>query len=851
MTGTTGRHALENGLVAVWEVDRRQPLVAIEARILGGLRGEGPYLGTGITHFLEHMLFKGTPTRAPGSIDQEVRRYGGTINAFTSHDYTGVNLFVEAKYLPDALAMLSDILQHAIFPPEEFAKEREVVISEIQMNQDDPERRIRDAFWRTQFLVHPYRHPILGYQPLLEALTVDDMRKFYDAQYIPNNVVISCVGDLDGAAFPKLIEDTFGAWPRGTPYQVTVPEEPPPLSPRRDVETLPVQAGYALLGFPSIRLAHPDLYPLDVLASILGHGRSSRLYEQLVRKTKLAQVVSASNYTPFDPGVFSLFLRTEPATSEEAIAQALAVIEGIAREGVTEAELAKAKRQVTADYVFQHQTVESKAYELASSLAMTGDPDYNRRYVEEVGRVTREQVQRAAQRYLNPGVMTTTMIQPPGDAAADAAAEDSGAVQITRTTLPNGVRLLIGVDRHLPLTAVTVVSLGGIRAEQESAQGLSNLTAQLLLKGTSRRNASQIAEFVESLGGQVNAFSGRDGFGLTLDVLSQDLGAGLELVHELLTDSAFPPEEVELQRQLILKDLEARDDDPFDRASRLLRRTLFQTHPYRFDPQGTKETVQRLRREDCVAFAKQWLTAKQLVIAVFGDIDRQKVLADLTRRFGKLPAKDSPWPQTLEPEPLTEVRRQALRQPKEQSVILIGFRGVRVTSADRDPLDVLTAILSGMSGRLFQVVREQQGLAYTLGASHTPGWDPGWLTVYAATRPDQQPRTLAALLDQLQLVADAGVTEEELAQAKRYLIGEHRLGLQVLSGLARRSALDELFGLGFEAWRDYELRINAVTAQQVNDVARRYLRLTQRAEVIVGPVESEPSVTATQPAATP
>ncbi|MBI3320088.1 MAG: insulinase family protein, partial [Candidatus Omnitrophica bacterium] len=153
---------LDNGLSVVWQEDHRQPLVAIEVRILGGLRGEGSFLGTGITHFIEHMLFKGTPSRPPGMIDQEVRRYGGTINAFTSHDYTGVSVFVESTSLREALGMLADILQHATFPPEEFAKERAVVISEIQMNHDDPERRIHDLFWGRHFLVHPYRHPILG-----------------------------------------------------------------------------------------------------------------------------------------------------------------------------------------------------------------------------------------------------------------------------------------------------------------------------------------------------------------------------------------------------------------------------------------------------------------------------------------------------------------------------------------------------------------------------------------------------------------------------------------------------------------------------------------------------------------
>ncbi len=831
----TQQLTLDNGLAVTYEVDRRQPLVAIEARILGGLRGEGRYLGTGITHFLEHMIFKGTETRGPGTIDQEVRRYGGTINAFTSHDYTGITLFVESKYLKDALGMLSDILQHSTFPSEEFEKERAVVISEIQMNKDDPDRRVRDLFWGRHFLQHPYRHPILGYQSMLERLTVDDMRGYYHAQYIPNNVVVACVGDLDAATFPSMIRETFGSWERKAPYQIVAPEELPPLSPKEQTEELEVQAGYMIIGFPSVRLAHPDLYPLDVLASILGQGRSSRLYEEVVRKQQLAQVVSAGNYTPEDPGAFTIYVRTDPDKIGQARQAVLDQVSRVVTQGVTEQELQKAKRQVQADYVFQHQTVESKADELASSLALTGDPNYARRYVEGIERVTREQVQAVAGKYLDPSKMTLAVIQPPGTRAVVNSQDTEAPLNVTKTMLDNGLTVLIGVDHHLPLGTVLVIGRGGVRIEDERTQGVSNLSSQLLTKGTTHRTASEIASLVESLGASVSAFSGRDLFGVSLDLLSEDVPQGLGLMHELITDSTFPEQELELQRQLVLKELAARDDDLFDRASRMLRRLVFLKHPYRFDPMGAPDSVQRITRADCLRFAKERLAAKNLVVAVFGDIDGQTTLNEVKRRFGALPTAGGLWPALIEAEPLDTVRQEAVQLPKEQSVILLGFRGTRVAAPDRDAVEVFTAILSGMSGRLFQTVREQQGLAYTLGAGHTAGWDPGVLSVYAATRPEEQQRTLDALLEQLQRIVDEGVTDEELSQAKRYLIGSYRMELQRLSGLARRAAVDELYGVGYDAWQQYEARINAVSLADVNAVAKRYVRLSQRAQVMIGP----------------
>ncbi len=831
---------LENGLQLTWEEDNRQPLVAIEARIKGGLRGEGAYLGTGITHFIEHMLFKGTTTRAPGSIDQEVRRYGGSINAFTSFDTTGVTLFVESRYLREALGMLADILQHAVFDPAEAEKERAVIISEIQMNQDDPDRRINQLFWSRHFLEHPYRHPILGYQPLLERLTATDLAAFYHAEYQPQNVTIALVGDVDGSTVPVMAQEVFGAWPRGRldPSQVLVPSEPPTVSVKRATVELPVGTAYVLLGFSSVRLADPALYPLDVLADILGNGNSSRLYERIVRQRQLAHDIAAWNYTPTDPGVFGVQFRTDPDKVDAAVDAIQEIVLEVQRDGVTDAELAKAKRSVSANYLFSLQTIDAKASDLASSLSNTGDARFTRRYVQNIQAVTADEVRRAAIQFCNPAKMTVAVIRPPSASASAAQAAGPAApaeMPISRLALKNGATLLIGVDRSLPITGMTVAFHGGVRVESESTQGLCNLAAQLLTKGTAHKSAVEIARQVESLGGSLEPFSGRDGFGLTLQLLASDMPEGLELLHEMVTQSAFSESEMAIQRELIVKQLQAENDEIFALGGRLLRRGLFQQHPYRFNPLGDEATLPKLTRQDCQEFAKQWLVPSNMVISVFGDVDPAAVRRQVEASFGAIPAQKSPWPAQLAEEPLQTVQEQTLHLEREQALIMLGFRGSTHVAEDRYALDVLTAALSGMSGRLFQAVREAHGLSYTLGAVNIPGWDPGYLVVYAATRPSEQPTVLRLLQEQLARTAEQGLTPEEIEQAKRYLIGQNRMEVQHLVGLARRCAVDELFGLGYDAWKRYEANINAVTPAMVHEAAQRYLTLPHRAEVVISP----------------
>ena len=828
---------LENGLQLVWEEDHRQPLVAIEARVQGGLRGEGRQVGTGITHAIEHMLFKGTPTRPSGTIEQEVRRYGGTINAFTSFDATGVSLFVESAHVTEALALLADILQHAVFDQAEFEKERAVIISEIQMNLDDPDRYLQQLFWNRHFLEHPYRHPILGYQPLLERLTVEELRAFYAAQYQPQQIVIACVGDLDGVQLPRIAEELFGRWPRGVtdPQQRLVPEEPPVAAAKTTLKERPVQNAYVLLGWSSTRLTDPDLYPLDVLASILGEGQSSRFYDTLVHRQQLAYSISAWNYTPYDPGIFGLQFRTDPEKVESATHAVVDIIRDVTAHGVTEAELRKAKNQVSAHYLFHLQTIEAKAADVADALLATGDPLFSRHYVQQIAAVTSDDVQKAARRYLDASKMTTAIIRPPEALPPAAPVPPQAMRSFKRVTLTNGATLLVGADHHLPIAAIVVAYRGGLRVEPPAQQGLSNLVAQLLTQGTKHKSAVEIARQVESLGGSLEAFSGRDAFGIVLQVLSKDLPEGLALAHELLSESTFPDQELEIQRTLIANALQAQEDEIFDVGGNLLRRTLFGRHPYRFNPLGDRATIAALTRSDVSAFAQRWLIPANMVVTVCGDLEPDAIEAALRTRVGALPSAPSAWPSRLPEETLTHVQKISQVMQREQALIMLGFLGSTHVAPDRCALEVLTATLSGMAGRLFQSVREEHGLSYTLGAVNIPGWDPGYLVIYAATRPEEQARVLQVLQEQLHLAASEGFAPAEVDQAKRYLIGLHRLDLQDVVHLAKRVTLDELYGLGADAWTTYETKIQAVTVDMVRAAARRYLTLDQRAQVSIAP----------------
>ena len=831
-TSAIHRWELPNGLVVLFQEDHASPLVALEAVVRTGSATEGAWLGTGISHVVEHMLFKGTATRPVGAIEREIKSYGGQINGHTGHDSTGYTLTVHRDHLAKAVALLADALQHPSFDPQELIKELEVVYRELKLRRDDPEQFTADLVWATCYRAHPYRHPIVGHEPLLKALTRDDLVRYYRTHYLPNRTVLSVVGDADPAAVKVAVETAFSGWSRGIEPSGVIPTEPPPVAPRLVEEAADVALAQVVLAFPSVALAHADLVALDTLARVLGEGRGSRL-DLALRETGLVHAVASWNYTPRDPGLFAIALRLDPEKIPEAVAKTWEAIQQVQAEPVAGAEVAAAKRAVIAQYLFGRQTVGSLAADMATHEALVGDPEFSRRYVEQVQAVGASAIQQAARRYLQPTMVTQVVVQPRGSQGLSPTTEKVGRPKravpgvreapVELITLPNGVRVLLREDPRLAVVTMRVTSLGGLLYETADTNGLSALTARMLLRGTASRSAQELTELVRALGGELSATSGRNSVGISLGLLRQDVGTGIALLRDLWCAPAFPADEFLKEQRLLLAEIAHAEDDLFQWGSRRLARALFPTHPYGMVPEGTAESVGRLTVADVARFHRWLLDPQRLVISGFGDLRRAEVLPLLEQAFGGLRGEIPTVPSTPTEGPLTSRQRVEDAWPRAEAVVLIGFRGTTVTDADVVALDVLEMILGGSGGRLFTQVRERQGLAYTIGSIMIPGVDPGSIVLYAVTAPEQAEAVAEALLAEVTRLRTELVSPEELALAQRGVIGVQSIRLQTNGALSLQTALDELYGVGWRAYRDYPAKVQAVTAEQVREVVQRYL----------------------------
>src|SRR5258707_3850540 len=315
---TAQKWILPNGLNVIVQEDHSAPVASVQAWGANGSIDEDQHLGAGLSHILEHMLFKGTKTQSANQIAQSIQDVGGYINAYTSFDRTVFWIDVPKDGVGTALKVLSDAMMNSTLPPEEYKKEQEVIRREFAMGLDDPDRMVSLLLFGTAYQRHPYRLPVIGEIEIYNQLTQEQVMQYYKSRYVPNNLTFIVVGDVDGEKVHEQLADFFKSYPKKSLKPVFVPEEPPQLGRREAHNEFATELTRLSLAWHIPEITHPDVPALDLLSTILGDGRSSRLYRRGRDATRLAFSISAFSYTPGDPGLFGIDATVDPKKREPA-----------------------------------------------------------------------------------------------------------------------------------------------------------------------------------------------------------------------------------------------------------------------------------------------------------------------------------------------------------------------------------------------------------------------------------------------------------------------------------------------------------------------------------------------------
>ncbi|HEX9190965.1 MAG TPA: pitrilysin family protein [Candidatus Deferrimicrobiaceae bacterium] len=831
------KYQLPNGLTVVIRPNPSSPVVAVQAWVKSGSTTE-PAARAGMSHILEHMAFKGTTRRGPGEIAREVESAGGEVNAYTSFDQTVYHITISGRYLEIALDILADTLGNSVFDSAELARELEVVLEEVRMNEDNPGRVASKALFREAYTVHPYGRPVIGFADTIRSTTRDDLVSYFRTYYVPGNMVLVIAGDVDPGAARPLIERTFGQLPRQPVSEEKMPAEPPQKEIRVVLKEKDARRVYLEMGFHGPSMRDPDVYAWDLLSMILGSGDTSRLVHVVKDQKGLVDSVYASSYTPRDPGMLFVGGTIAPEKARAALKEILLETFRLAAAPPEGPELARAKTATETDFLYSLESQSALARHVGFYETTLNDAAFERVYLQKIRAVTAADILAVAGKYLVPGNLTVAAVLPAGqgallpveeirmiageaygEATASPAKPERGA-RVVKEVLPNGIRVIVRENPAVPVVAVGAGFLAGTRGEPKEKGGVSGLTAGMLTKGTTRHTAREISEAVENMGASLGGYSGRNSFGLQGKFLRRDFGPGFRLFAESLREPTFPAEELEKKRRETLGALTQQKDQLTQTTILLFLAAHYGEHPYGRNPIGTENSVRAMTPEDLKRYYERWADPRNMVIAVSGDIGAEVALAAVRKAFSDFPERPGYEPLGALPVPAPAgIRRAEEQREKQQAHFVIGYPGARFTDPDRYSLDVLGSALAGMGGRLFVNLRDRKSLAYSVTSFSSEQVDPGFFAFYMGTSADKLDGAVADTLKEIGEVKADGVTQEELDRAKKWMIGSYEIGLQSNSSYVDKMVYNELYGVGYEETFRAPEKIAAVTLSDVNRVA--------------------------------
>lgn len=868
---------LENGLKAIVIPSRQSPIVVCDLSYPVGSFDDPPGL-TGLAHFVEHMLFKGTKRFPKGRIDRLVAESAGHSNAESSEDSTRYWFAFPSESWEIALEIEADRMRGAQFERPEVDLERRVIREERARELDTPQGRLDQALFAQMYVRHPYRNPIVGWPEDLGRISARDLRAFYREHYRPEGAVMVIAGDVEPRRTLDRVSQVMGSVPRGEiERRRRVVDEPPQVGRREFVIEDAESGARGVLAWRTAARGHDDAAALDVLADLLCGGRQARLWARLVETERLATWVDAQCSPCWRDGQFMIQIEGPSATNlADAQGRILDELRDLASRGPTRGEIDRARRRLDASRRWERQDPMNLAAAVGSA-ALWGDFRAWQRDYHAALAVTADDVARAAARHLVDSNLTIGWSRRPDRRRSPIAVPalilkasssrrarfetepraglapiprpektrepqiEHGAARpapwlmrkAKRVLLENGMTLI-----HEPWEGAGVVAFElHVDAGQtwEAKPGLAWLTGRMLEEGTRKRTGLELSALIENVGGTIEFGS----TGAQARVRREDLELAVELMAEGVLEPSFPADPLAWIKRRIAADLRHDLEDPAFRADSRFRGLVYGSHPLGRDPRGGPRRLGRLTRGDLIEHHARYFTPERAILVAVGDFDPGSLARLVAARFGGWAPGGAPEQAPRSPRP----RPACVRlhdHAGEQTHLVMGHLGVSRGHPDFDVLVVLDHILGsgpGVCDRLSRVVRDELGLAYAVGGGMTDSADvfPGLFRIYAGVAPADAPRAVKAILEQIHEIHAGRFLDDEVEQARRFVAGSWLFDLQGVEPRADRLLELARHGLDLDEPGRRGLELEGVTPDRVREAARAHMHPERIVRVEVGP----------------
>ena len=846
----SGRQAavtqLKNGMSVLILKDTRFPLVSTRLYVHAGSAYEKREQA-GISHVLEHMVFKGTEKRPKGEVSREVEAAGGYLNAATSYDYTVYITDMPARHWKLGMDVARDMAFHPTLDGKELESEKNVVLSELDMRmKDNPQGQLFERLLTATLRGTPYERPIIGYPETIKAITVENMRDYIATYYQPRNMLLAVVGNVEPAEVLAEAERMFGSYANNQPLPQPLPYDAAklPLAEKGGERLAPsvlVEPGqwnkvYLAAAFPVPGFSDYRAASLDVLAYLLGGDRTSVFYKKFKYEQQLVDSISVDNVNFERVGAFLITAQLD-ADKVAPFWQALTEeMNGLDAARFTAEELERAKLNLEDDLYRAKETLPGLASKLAYFQFFHGGAGGEQAEDNVIGAlrgVDNAMLGSVIQDWLESRRMSLVVLPPqktempdftavlaknwPGGARTQAAqVERSGETETIR--LGNGRTVVLIPDATMPYLSANLIYSGGEGLLAPEQQGLSTLAASVLSKGAGALGAPEIQAFLAGRAASLGASSGRQTFTLSFSSPARFNDDLFGLLRDVVVSPTFAAEETARGIKDQSAAIRSLDDQPLKLVSSKLSPFLFPDSVFGYQSLGTIDAVQTYTPDMLRAF---WDKQKRrpFVLSVAGAFDREKVLA-----FARsLPAPDEGMLELPVPAWNKEKKLDISLPGRNQAHLILVFKTVPDGDPSAPAFDLLSTVLGGMGGPLFRELRDEQGLGYTVTASNRQTDKMGYMLFYIGTEPGKMEQAEAGFRKILDELKEKPLAADDLDRGKNQLEGDYYRAMQRLSSRSGEAGILTLEGRPLSFSRDQIEKARKVTPQHLQELAKQYL----------------------------
>ena len=831
-------YRLDNGQTVIIKEVHDNPIVTIDTWIKTGSINETDK-NNGVAHFLEHLFFKGTTNHPTGEFDRILESKGAVTNAATSKDFTHYYITLPSKYFQTAMDLHADMLLNPLIPRKELEKERKVVLEEISKTLDDPENKLYENMIQSFYINHPYKRKVIGSREIISNISRDEILDFYNTWYNPSNMITVVVGDVDTEKALDLIKKEFNK--KEAPNCKT-----PSYKTDKNIEHQieiddrgKVKTGYMMIGFRGVPQENrKDSYALDVLMTILGDGRSSKLYQYVKEQKQLAYSISAGHASMKDDSIIFVRANFVPANKDKLKKAIFYELQKTANGTFDEQDINTAKSIIERDTFYARESTSNVANELGYTTLVYGNSDYYNEYIANIKKVTKQDIVRVAKKYLNPNYAVISIMLPEEQPDSKVKKISNISKQppvviktektITQYKLPNNINLIINHNQLNDIVAMQIYAKGGNFIEKK--YGVGSVAAAAMMKGTKKYSAIDLSQTMEQNGIKIVPSQGSDMFSISVKTTKNDLPLTFDLLNEIVNNASFDPQEIEKIKTEKIYAIQKMRDTPSSVAFEDFKTEIWKNTPYGITGKVLEKTIPSLKREDIIDFYNSIFCPENLIISINGNVDDKAVIEQLSNIFTEKQGCEakkfdyaiykSSFP------PLKSNVTVKTAKDSEAAWVILGWLTDGITEKDKRDiaaLQVIDALLgNGMSSRLFSNLRGEQGLAYQVGSTFLPNVNQGVFALYIGTNPQTALHSKNELLKQINTLKKEFVSENELQEAKDKILGNFILSQETNMEKASTLGWFELSGRGFCYIKEFPELIQSITPTDVIKAANKY-----------------------------